>query len=863
MANGLQDFLGVPNPFGGQPNMEPAGPAMEPQPLAYDPMNTGQGSMGMGMGAGGPGATNFTSDTGFSSDVDFKERLLNPETESDKILALEATANAGDPNKSPDEKRQGWRETILNMRMMDTYDIPTQQQIITDIKTDMLDMGIDLDAYSKINRSGDAYIAAGNTLTEASRAGYTPLQAISKALGAYGAADRASKLPDPNQVNMALQLYGMAGDTRKAMLDTRAAGLEEGTYVVGPKWDEYVMTLNGAQLAALNQMGVSYTEAKESDTKATSYMWLEDHELTSGALNQRDYARLINKGVDVMEADPENINQEVSYAGADGLVQFGRAHDVLAAMEDTGGEDVRIVKDTDIVSAIDDRTGMKIPITNKIWIEEYNKSVKDPNYDMKFFPADDEKSPIPEIKFSSSPGSVEFSSGPASSPGQELTIGNIKNDKKATAATQKQEDAITLKVNTDFGVAKLRQEGIEETIGIAWKLLNGLEGTRKGGGGQRVVQKITGGVSVVSDALNFLTTKTANKPYVTKFQDAFLAGRDLTGENTLGDTPDDPDTFNVSGAWDQVKLTESSPLWESLKQIGLTDLQEMNTLAFNLAIASLRAQGIDGKLITDKKIIMQMRALGLGPDTKTNEEAVAGLKTFLANEVSKYDQYKKGFFTAGLMDLGGNKSWVPGERNVPGGWATSERTQVNPFVHKNYARVESVADDGTTIYESTGVVPFFDTGPINERLSTNVSPLGTVNQQGNAVIRVNDDPSTIASYYMKDKDWFNTRPLNIPTATDNPGMSIPTGMSSYGQMAVTFAEKRSEAHRRIVNDGYMPGSPDYKREMSAVLGNLYEQFALNYFGEEAMDPKSTSPQRIAFDTWFGKAASLPLTGDIK
>ena len=94
-------------------------------------------------------------------------------------------------------------------------------------------------------------------------------------------------------------------------------------------------------------------------------------------------------------------------------------------------------------------------------------------------------------------------------------------------------------------------------------------------------------------------------------------------------------------------------------------------------------------------------------------------------------------------------------------------------------------------------------------------------------------------------------------------MSIPTGMSSYGQMAVTFAEKRSEAHRRIVNDGYMPGSPDYKREMSAVLGNLYEQFALNYFGEEAMDPKSTSPQRIAFDTWFGKAASLPLTGDIK
>ena len=81
-------------------------------------------------------------------------------------------------------------------------------------------------------------------------------------------------------------------------------------------------------------------------------------------------------------------------------------------------------------------------------------------------------------------------------------------------------------------------------------------------------------------------------------------------------------------------------------------------------------------------------------------------------------------------------------------------------------------------------------------------------------------------------------------------------------MAVTFAEKRSEEHRRIINDGYMPGSPEYKREMAAVLGHLYEQYALNYFGEEAMDPQSTSPQRIAFDTWFRKARSLPLSGDI-
>ena len=188
MANGLQDFLGAPNPF----DVQPAGPAMEPGPLAYDPMNTGQG----------PGATNFMSDT----EETFKDRLLNPQSEADQLFTLQARGNMEDPDKSPDEKRQSWRDTLSLMRMMDTYDIPTQQEIVTSIKADMLDMGIDLDAYSKINRAGDKYIAAGSTLTEATRAGYTPLQAISKALGAYGAAERAAQLPDPDQVNMAFQL---------------------------------------------------------------------------------------------------------------------------------------------------------------------------------------------------------------------------------------------------------------------------------------------------------------------------------------------------------------------------------------------------------------------------------------------------------------------------------------------------------------------------------------------------------------------------------------------------------------------------------------------------------------------------------
>ena len=848
MANGLQDFLGAPDPFEvgdlSAPNPFQTTPIEQQNlseglyspegPLAYDPMNTGQG----------PGVAKF------SSDEDFKERLLNAQTETDKILTLQATADAGDPNKSSDEKRQGWRETILNMRMMDTYPIPTQQQIMADIKTDMLDMGIDLDAYSKINRSGDAYIAAGNTLTEATRAGYTPLQAISKALGAYGAADRASKLPDPAQVNMAFQLYGMAGDTRKAMLDTRATGLETDTYVVGFPGDESVVTLYERDKKVLNQKGVPWRDAQESDAGGTSMTFRKNQELVTEYLNPYEIAKKRTAGVNMIEATPNNMTSEIAYAGKNGLIEFGTVDDYLVARD--LGEDIRMVEDTDIFWAIDDRTGMKVPITNKQWIKEYNKSVKDPDYNMKFFPADDDKSTIPEISFSSSPeGGVEFRSGPASSPGQGLAIGEITNENQAIAATKAQEELITEKVTAAFEAAKIKASGIEQTAEIGLKLLNGLEGTQKGGTGQRIVKRVTGLGTAVQDTVDFFTTQTANKAYVTKFQDAFLNSKNLTGENTLGNTPDDPDTINVSGAWDQVKLTENSPLWKSLKQIGLTDLQEMNTLAFNLAIAELRAQGIDGKLITDKKILMQMRALGLGPDTQTNDEAVAGLKTFLTNSFSKYDQYKRDFFKAAPMDLGGTKTWVPGPRNIPGGWSTSETTQVNPFVHKNYARVESVADDGTTIYESTGVVPFFDTNPVKERLGIKTKIPGETEK---VTVRVGDDPSLVNAHFSKPQyqTTFIRAPLMKPTVETtvlNQPLTIPLDLQNWGDMAISYTNQINAASERAKNDGLQPGTQAYANRMGKAENSFYTQYAVGYFGEAAAID-APSPEREAFSQWI-------------
>ena len=831
MANGLQDFLGAPNPF----DVQPAGPAMEPGPLAYDPMNTGQG----------PGATNFMSDT----EETFKDRLLNPQSEADQLFTLQARGNMEDPNKSPDEKRQSWRDTLSLMRMMDTYDIPTQQEIVTSIKADMLDMGIDLDAYSKINRTGDKYIAAGSTLTEATRAGYTPLQAISKALGAYGAAERAAQLPDPDQVNMAFQLYGMASDTRKAMIEAGATGAERDTFVVGFPGDESVMALNGNDKKTLDKMAVPYRGAQTSDIEGTPQAFIKNGEFIVENLNQFQFAEKQRNGIDMIEATPENLNSEMIWVDDDGFIERGTVNDYLVARD--LDEDVRQVDESESMDVVLSATGQPAVITKRKYLQELEKSEKDPNYDMKYFPAD-KTSAFPQIDVSSSPeGGFDLSLGPAqqASPTAGLSTGEVTDVQKVTKANEKQQGKIDDFTEAESAVFKQRTDGLEKFAEIGTKLLNGLEGTDKGGTGQRIIGTVTGIGTAVQDTINFLTTKTANKPYVEKFQDAFNAGADIL----------DDETGAVVGTWNQFKLSEEAPLWRDLKQIGLTDLQEMNTLAFNLAIASLRAKGIEDRGITNQKIALEMQSLGFGGTTRTNEEAVAGLKTFLGLALDDYERYRDTLFDVSPMSIT-ETTFVPGKGNILGG-NVSTRTRVNPWVYNGFAR-EVVGEDGEVTYESTGQLTPFDTKPLRERLGTNVNPLGPVNSQGNVVIRVNDDPSAVASYYMKDKDWFNTRPLNIPTAADNPEMSIPTGMSSYGQMAVTFAEKRSEAHRRIINDGYMPGSPDYKREMSAVLGNLYEQYALNYFGEEAMDPQSTSPQRIAFDRWFERAVSLPLTGDI-
>ena len=835
MANGLQDFLGAPNPF----DVQPAEPAMEPGPLAYDPMNTGQGSMGMGMGAEGPGATNFMSDTNA-----FKDRLLNPQSEVDQLFTLQPRGNMGDSDKSPDEKRQDWRTALSLMRMVDTYDIPTQQEIVTSIKADMLDMGIDLDAYSKINRAGDKYIAAGSAMTEATRAGYTPLQAISKALGAYGAAERAAQLPDPDQVNMAFQLYGMAGDTRKAMLDTRAAGLEEGTFVVGPEGDQSVMTLNNRQKQALNQWAIPYQEAKESDTGKTKYAFLRNGKVVTENLDQYEYARRQSEGIDMIEATQDNLNKEMTWAGKDGAVESGSLRDFLLASGDLG-EDIRMVEPSESMDVVISATGQRGVVTKRKYLEELNKFDKDPNYDMKYFPAD-KTSTIPQIDVSSSPeGGFDLSLGPAqTNPTAGLITGEVTDNTQVTKENKKQYEKIEDYVAAESAVFKQRAAGMEQFANIGTKLLNGLEGTSKGGTAQRIVGKVAGIGTAVQDTINFLTTKTANKPYVEKFQSAFDAGGDIYEDilDANGDVIGQSDV--VIGTWNDFKLTDNAPLWEDLQKIGLTDLQQMNTLSFNLAIASLRAKGIEDRGITNQKIALEMQSLGFGPGTMTNQQAVAGLRTFLGLSLDDYDRYNRDFYDATPMTIT-DSTYVPGKGNIRGGSVSTNRS-VNPWVQRGFARE---LDDGT--FESLGTLKPFDTGPIREQLGMK-TPGETETEK--VTVRVGDDPSLVNTHFSKPQyqTTFIREPLIKPTAEItilNQPLTIPLDLQNWGDMAISYINQRNAADKKARNDGLQPGTQAYVDRMTRAEDSLYTQYAVGYFGEAAAID-APSPERDAFNEWF-------------
>jgi len=246
----------------------------------------------------------------------------------------------------------------------------------------------------------------------------------------------------------------------------------------------------------------------------------------------------------------------------------------------------------------------------------------------------------------------------------------------------------------------------------------------------------------------------------------------------------------------------------------------------------------------------------------TNEQAVAGLKTFLGLAVNDYDRYNRDLFNKAPIMTITDSTYVPGKGNIYGG-NVSKRRRVNPWVVNGFA-TEVVGTDGMVTYESLGQLTPFDTNPIKERLGTNITPLGTnIGPGGTVKVRVNDDPEVITGILMQQPDTFKKAPLLIPTPQTNPNITIPTGLTSYGEMAVSFANKRTAIHKKHIANGKQPRTKEYNAAMSRDLEGLFVEYALNYFGEEALVPKTNTPARLAFVEWWNFVNTVPLSGETK
>jgi hypothetical protein len=657
---------------------------------------------------------------------------------------------------------------------------------------------------------------------------------------------------------MAFQLYGMAGDTRKAMLDTRAAGLEEDTFVAGPKDDQSVMTLNAVQKDALNQWGVPYRKAQESDIKGTPYASLDlnpvslirDGKVIVEYLNPYEYAQKQSEGIDMIEAKDNNLDQEMSWAGKDGAIESGSLRDFLLASGDLG-EDIRMVEPLERQEVIEIETGQPMTVTTREFNKDYADWQKDPkNYNLKYKGLS--TGPQTNLSVSSGDVDVDFSSGVSPTAG--LMTGEVTDFPALNKVNEKQYEDVTEYITAQKTIFEQKTGGIERFVKIGGDLLSGLGDPYAGGTFQRGIARPIAGIGkTFENAINFLTEQPEHQA-ITKRNNAlasFTGNGDIYTDilDSAGKVIGQSDV--VFGNWADYKLTKNTPLWESLVKVGLTDYQKMNTLAYNLAIAALRTKGIEDRGITNQKIALEMDSLGFGGNTKANEDAISGLRTYLGLMLDDYDSYNERLYGSAPPMTIYDTQYVPGKGRYHGGNQTT-RPQFNPWVVNGFARE---LDDGT--YESLGKLTPFDTKPFREEIGMKTKVPG---ETETVTATVGVSPDRINAHFSKPQyeKTFIREPLMKPTAETtvlNQPLTIPLDLQNWGDMAISFTNKVNAASAKAINNGLIPGSDDYIAWMTDAAKKFRTQFAVGYFGEAAAINKP-SDEREAFSQWWKYVATF-------
>jgi hypothetical protein len=631
MANGIQSFLGAPDPF---------------QQEEYTPFKPQTFQSGAGLIP-----VDQTNEQTFENE--FMEQLLNPQDEGRSIITAQARATMNKEDASPEEKATTWGDAIGALSLYNTFDIPTQKDILNSYKTQLRDeFGIDIDDYRDINRSGDPYLAAGDTLIEANRAGYSPAQAIGKALGAFNASKKVSQLPDPNYVNLALGLldksatqaaaYAKAGKGSGVSKDYKITGMLDGQMRTD------IVPMTPTELATAKSFfpqGTEMFEATAADKGTKNYAFLTPGgKVKHTAMRPYQYDQWVKNNPDRQIREVDNGWYDKRYAlDANGDVVSGDMDWLLTQKK------VTPLKNVTLTTMFDKTRGREVKVPNEAVLEDMKK--------------------VEKLRRYSAPAGNVLSVSIGEN-GTEITQGSGGLATKGTlslSAINTQNARIEKAVKPLIDIANNKALIQKELSGIIREMQPLITG-EAGGLASRGMAYFTGLTDSVGELIDLMGYGESPN---TVFLDE-TSGEDM-GYNEMYER------FKQEN-----KDLRSSSFYQKLSRQG-ADQARLDRMIFHLAIAGASAKGFTGRALSDRDLRLWME--GFGGDSMTSRRFKDTLYDTHNMILNQYQDYLDAFpLSAGSMLINeqGSKKSLSGE-NIP----TIDQTTINPLEKMEYVTMDT------------------------------------------------------------------------------------------------------------------------------------------------------------------------------
>ena len=728
-----------------------------------------------------------------------KQRVLYPRTDKDFLLSLEAQVKIRDKNASSGEKESAISNALAAFISMNQFSAPTQNDIFDRYKKQLKDNGINIDAYKDINRAGDPFIAMGAQLVEASRAGYTPAQALATSLAAFGAAQRAAKLPDPNHFNMVMKL--LEASATEAAAYQRAAGTPTyADYRIGrlnPETGEIEysiepMTPNEVTRAKI--FGHDLSKATEGQKSIKNYKWLDPstNEIKSMSMNIDDYDNFIKTNPDTIIREVGETWNDIHYAlDEDKEIVSGTMDDILMM-----GPNIIPLKNTTLRSMYNRKLGYNVPVSNEQVLEDMKLAPKDRKYQPAL------SGDVTTITVGDQGTEVTTAPAGYQSPGT-FTVAN----------TQAQNTRIAQATEAPLKLLNAQTANITELTEII-TLIEPLLDKNLGGKASRGLANVTGILDSAKDLAGLLFANEDTDPELVRFDI-------LNDENEVVDTVSYDEMYQrylsgsgVFGGINSINQIQKSSFYKKLSQAGI-EQSRLDQLLFHLAIAGARSKGETGRALSDKDLALWMQ--GFGGKAMTSDRFTSNIFTTANMLLGQYDStlnlFPKSGGLIGIMKQVSKKNEA-GEDipNVETDWR-------NPLEIMGYI---TMGDDGEyTIDPAKSNI--FDTAPFRDKYQGYIDSVGTI-VDGKLlpppinVVTLDISPESV-------KAWADGN-------TDST--QLTTGGVSFGQIITEYKPDETQIIKQVAeNQG---GIEMHSPEMGVIIRDtrtkLLDVFAKKYFKDD-------------------------------